>query len=101
MTGNKRAADDAEREAFDTWARGWWFVDDPDEPSAHEAAWEAWQAALSSRADGGKDSSDVLVWKPAYEAEHKRVQRLEAILLRELGYDKAREAIAAIAGEKK
>jgi hypothetical protein len=38
---------------------------------------------------------DVRVWKPAYEAEHKRVQRLEAILLRELGYDKAREAIAA------
>jgi hypothetical protein len=39
-------------------------------------------------------------WRDAYEAEHKRVQRLEAILLRELGYDKAREAIAAPTPER-
>jgi hypothetical protein len=74
MTDNKRAADDAEREAFEAWyrkeihdstmyrrdAKGsdrfgeycQWF---------HEESWKAWQAraALSSRADGGKDSSDA------------------------------------------
>jgi hypothetical protein len=46
MTDNKRAADDAEREAFEAWEASAPVI-------SPFAAWKA-RAALSSRADGGK-----------------------------------------------
>jgi hypothetical protein len=64
MTDNKRAADDAEREAFEAWvsASGREHMLERDHPHLWykdltvSAWWTAWQAraALSSRADGGK-----------------------------------------------
>jgi hypothetical protein len=62
MNDNKRAADDAEREKFNAW-----FKSERTRiavsPSFACKAWAraAWQAALSSRADGGKDS-DRMDW---------------------------------------
>lgn len=35
---------DAERVAFEAWAKDWWFWGDIQEPNAENAAWEAWQA---------------------------------------------------------
>jgi hypothetical protein len=69
VTDNKRAADDAEREAFEAWvsASGREHMLERDHPHLWykdltvSAWWTAWQAraALSARADGGKDSSDA------------------------------------------
>jgi hypothetical protein len=53
VTDNKRAADDAEREAFE--ALKYWPSMAP-----REVFSAGYRAALSSRADGGKDSSDAL-----------------------------------------
>jgi hypothetical protein len=60
MTDNKRAADDAEREKFNAWFKSE-HTRMAVSPSFACKAWAraAWQAALSSRADGGKDSSDA------------------------------------------
>jgi hypothetical protein len=52
MTDNKRAADDAEREAVNRWSIEQKVFLTPDQ-------WDALWIALSSRADGGKDSSDA------------------------------------------
>jgi hypothetical protein len=67
VSNDKRAADDAERERFEKWALEeeiafecdgeFFFVEGR---NVMYAAWDAWQAALSSRADGGKDSSDAV-----------------------------------------
>jgi hypothetical protein len=61
MTDNKRAADDAEREKFNAWFKSE-HTRMAVSPSFACKAWAraAWQAALSSRADGGKDSSDAV-----------------------------------------
>jgi hypothetical protein len=68
MTDNKRAADDAEREAFEAWEASAPVI-------SPFAAWKA-RAALSSRADGGKDSSDALtVWRAIAEEAEAVVQR--------------------------
>jgi hypothetical protein len=59
----KRAADDAERERFDAWFQRRYscsnFNSSWEATVAMGHAWNAWQAALSARADGGKDSSDA------------------------------------------
>jgi hypothetical protein len=63
MTDNKRAADDAEREKFNAW-----FKSERTRiavsPSFACKAWAraAWQAALSSRADGGKGEAVAYVF---------------------------------------
>jgi hypothetical protein len=66
VSNDKRAADDAEREAFEAWANERELDLMPGYPGQYsdcntDFAWDAWQAraALSSRADGGKDSSDA------------------------------------------
>jgi hypothetical protein len=76
VSNDKRAADDAEREAFEAWANERELDLMPGYPGQYsdcntDFAWGAWQAraALSSRADrsepatgavyGGKDSSDA------------------------------------------
>jgi hypothetical protein len=61
--------------------------------------------ALFAAADHGERSANAapstaaqgatLKWRDSYEAEHKRVERLEAILVREFGLKKARALIAA------
>jgi hypothetical protein len=58
VSNDKRAADDAEREKFNAWFKSE-HTRMAVSPSFACKAWAraAWQAALSSRADGGKDSS--------------------------------------------
>jgi hypothetical protein len=92
----KRAADDAERERFEAWAgpHGYNLTKFDGQyayQNTHDAR-EGWQAALSARADGGKDSSDAQLG--AY------VRRLHGMLGRQVEafYD---NIDAAIAKEKK
>jgi hypothetical protein len=58
MKDEKRAADDAERDTFEEWASmnvGGLHQDHGEYIDADtRKAWDAWQAALSARADGGK-----------------------------------------------
>jgi hypothetical protein len=105
VTDNKRAADDAEREAFEAWvsASGREHMLERDHPHLWykdltvSAWWTAWQAALSSRADGGKDSGD------ARDAERWRMNI--RLMRRKHGQREINEVLAvvdaAIAKEKK
>jgi hypothetical protein len=64
VSNDKRAADDAEREAFEAWAveNGWrnfTRVNDGYAVGCLDDDWNVWRAALSARADGGKDGADA------------------------------------------
>jgi hypothetical protein len=104
VSNDKRAADDAEREAFEAWANERELDLTPGYPGQYsdcntDFAWGAWQAraALSSRADGGKDSSD------ARDAERWRMNI--RLMRRKHGQREINEVLAvvdaAIAKEKK
>jgi len=81
----------------------------------NEQCWKLFNAAKEGNAAFSKEldsflatrdatpsgAQDAVKWRDAYEAEHKRVQRLEGILIRELGLAKAQEAIAATAPKDK
>jgi hypothetical protein len=88
MEDNKRAADDAEREAFEAWvsASGREHMLERDHPHLWykdltvSAWWTAWQArAALSRADGGKDS-EIVGWQEAGREMAAEVNRLRALL---------------------
>jgi hypothetical protein len=98
MKDEKRAADDAEREDFEfLYATPFRLPVDrtvSDERYCSmetEHAYRAWcmsRAALSARADGGKDSSDAARWRYAIEQDWLTSAEVKAI-------------DAAIAGDKK
>jgi hypothetical protein len=105
MKDEKRAADDAERERFEAagitsrlsrCTEPGYEVEYSDPHT--QFAWKGWQAALSARADGGKDSSD------ARDAARYRKFRLNAYWWG-VGNPTPEELDAridaAIAGEKK
>jgi hypothetical protein len=100
VSNDKRAADDAEREAFEAWRLRFARDMSLDELIFARGAWNA-RAALS-RADGGKDSSDE--FRRAIEACRQVSENSGGAQYNMFGKDLAEqcaEAIAAIAKEKK
>jgi hypothetical protein len=97
MTDEKRAADDAERDALVIAEAALADIGDAEREPGDDLAWcerraaqalPAVRAALSARADGGKDSSDAARWRYAIEQDWLTSAEVKAI-------------DAAIAGDKK
>lgn len=88
------AAGASEGQAFDEWKKGYWFVDDPDEPNAESAAREAWNArdaeiaALRERIAGME--------KEARDAERRGIDRALDVLAANFywsAYERVRDLI--------